>query len=528
MEPTGDTIKKINPLFPFIAVGSLVYAFFYTLLLYQNHSGITYPFWVGGTCFFFFCYLKKCGLTAKKFSVFLLIALLLLGISTCMTDSRILQFFNKTGIFCLFFYMVLHCLYEDKQWDFGHFFCNICTVIFTCFRYLSAPFSEFALYCKAKQLAANKEEGKGKYIFWGILIALPLLFIVLLLLRSADAVFGNLVDRLFSLPTDSVWGKHAVKIGALFLFAFFSSFCLLYRFSDKNLKEEISDKRTAEPVIAITFTGILSFVYAVFCMIQIIYLFAGLGTLPSNYTYASYAREGFFQLVFVCIINLVMVLLCKKYFRENCALKVILTFICCCTYLMIFSSAYRMILYIKVYQLTFLRVFVLWALFVIFLLVTGALAAVYQEKFPLVRYYVITVTVLYIIFSFSHPDYRVAKYNLDHSFIANHNNKQEVIAYTLAENRDLYYLTNLSLDSAPAVFEKLEEMEKNINLDLYDDLSYDYWNWYKLYAERMQRENFDMSFRTFNFSKWIAYRKYTYFYDLHPSFTLSLSSPAAD
>ncbi|WP_353960240.1 DUF4153 domain-containing protein, partial [Klebsiella pneumoniae] len=64
---------------------------------------------------------------------------------------------------------------------------------------------------------------------------------------------------------------------------------------------------------------------------QVIYLFGGLGTLPENYTYASYAREGFFQLVFVCILNLSMVLICKKYFRDNRILKVILTFICSCT-----------------------------------------------------------------------------------------------------------------------------------------------------------------------------------------------------
>ena len=39
-----ENIKKMNPLFPFMAVGSLVYAFFYTLFLYQNKNGITYPF----------------------------------------------------------------------------------------------------------------------------------------------------------------------------------------------------------------------------------------------------------------------------------------------------------------------------------------------------------------------------------------------------------------------------------------------------------------------------------------------------
>ena len=94
----GEDLKSakiLNPLFPFMGIGSLIYAFFYTFFLYKNSSGITYPFFVGGTCLFFFLYLNKSGLTAKKFSVFITVSLMLLGISTCLTDSRILLFFNK-------------------------------------------------------------------------------------------------------------------------------------------------------------------------------------------------------------------------------------------------------------------------------------------------------------------------------------------------------------------------------------------------------------------------------------------------
>ena len=86
MEPIREEIlseenqKKENPLFPFMGIGSLIYAAFYTFCLYKNSSGITYPFFVGGTCLFFFFYLKKSWITAKKFSLFLVISLLLLGL----------------------------------------------------------------------------------------------------------------------------------------------------------------------------------------------------------------------------------------------------------------------------------------------------------------------------------------------------------------------------------------------------------------------------------------------------------------
>ena len=61
MEPVKHETKAFNPLFPFMGIGSLIYAFFYTFFLYKNSSGITYPFFVGGTCLFFFLYLKKSG-----------------------------------------------------------------------------------------------------------------------------------------------------------------------------------------------------------------------------------------------------------------------------------------------------------------------------------------------------------------------------------------------------------------------------------------------------------------------------------
>ena len=39
--------------FPFFAWASAVYALFYTLCLYKNASGITYPFFVAGTLIYF-------------------------------------------------------------------------------------------------------------------------------------------------------------------------------------------------------------------------------------------------------------------------------------------------------------------------------------------------------------------------------------------------------------------------------------------------------------------------------------------
>lgn len=527
-----DQITTIsNPLFPFMGIGSLIYAVLYTFFLYRNSSGITYPFFVGGTCLFFFLYLKKSGITAKKFTIYITISLILLGISTCMTDSRVLIFFNKLGIFCLFFYLVLHCLYEDKKWDLFKYTGSIITIVCSSLLYIFYPFIDLSAFIKAGRTKENRPEGKGKYIICGIIIALPLLFIILLLLGSADAVFGSLLDNIFSLEIDL--GEHFWGISFSLLFAFFASYCIMRRLSDHNLNEEVPDRRTAEPVIGITFTGMISLVYLIFCFIQIVYLFGGWGTLPEDYTYASYAREGFFQLVFVCLINLALVLICMKRFRENKLLRGILTFISLCTYIMTASSAYRMILYIQVYYLTFLRLFVLWALFVISLLMTGALIMIYRENFPLVKYCLIVVTSFYLLFSFSHPDYWIARYNLGHSISAERlqQSRDDGTYYSLEVFKDFSYLKHLSMDAAPVIFQKGSELG-------YDKDNYNYW--FDDYAVSIIRKSYGnklpeppiekgslpgkMSIRSFNFSRWTAYKTYTEYYKTHEAFSNRIAS----
>lgn len=512
MEPMSS--KPENPIFLFMGIGSLIYAFFYTLFLYQNNSGITYPFFVGGTCLFFFLYLKKSGITAKMFSLFPMAALVLLGISTCLTDSWILLFFNRLMIFFLFFYLVLYNLYDDKTWGLPKYAAAIITVACTSLIYLFYPFTDLMDFCRSKRGQESAKDHKVKYIIWGCGIAFPLLLVVFALLCSADAVFSSIFEValtkfFYCLFQGNIWG-----ISCTFLFAFFASYCVMSRISRRDIKEEVPQKRTAEPLIGITFTGILSVVYMLFCFIQIVFLFGGFGTLPEGYTYASYAREGFFQLVFVCFINLVLVLACIRYFRPNLILKGILTFISFCTYIMIASSAYRMLLYIDIYCLTFLRVLVLWGLSVIFFLIIGALILIYKEDFPLVRYFLITVTTLYLLFCFSRPDFFIASYNLYHSSKESVNDTSQ--DYRSGVYNDYYYLKRLSMDAAPVIL-------KNAKAYGYQDST-----WFHSYASHIA-ELTDIhyedskshsssafkkpSLRKWNLSRWMAINSFEKYFD---------------
>lgn len=81
---------------------------------------------------------------------------------------------------------------------------------------------------------------------------------------------------------------------------------------------------------------------------------------------------------------------------------------------MIASSAFRMCLYIQNYRLTFLRVFVLWMLVLIGVLLGGIVAQIYRQTFPLFRYMIVVMTIAVFAFGIVRPDYWIAKYDIAH------------------------------------------------------------------------------------------------------------------
>ena len=459
-----------------MGIGSLIYAFFYTLFLYRNPSGITYPFFAGGSCLLFFYYLKKSAPTAgnmlhgdwpgRKYSLFITACLLLLGFSVCYTDSLPLQILAKLLFFFLFMYLMLSNTYQDKDWDFFTYLGRMITLPFTAIGFLFQPFAALGQFISQRR---QKQE-KNKYfvpVLWGLIIAIPVLCVILLLLGSADMVFGNLLGKLFTFSFPVQVFNNLFWLLFSFLFAFFASYCMLYSLSRQVLQgqETSAARNTKDPVTGITITLLLSLVYFVFCVIQIFYLFCGIGTLPEGYTYAEYAREGYFQLLFVCLFNILLVLLCNRLFKKHRLLQSLLSFICACTCLMIASSAYRMLLYISAYGLTFLRVFVLWTLSVMVLILIGTLILICHSHFPFVKYTLAVIVVPFLLLVFARPDAGIARYNL-------------------ATDRDSWYLHQLSADAAPVILKVDPHFLDEYNTPQKDTV------------------------RSFNFSRWAAYRAY--------------------
>ena len=133
----------------------------------------------------------------------------------------------------------------------------------------------------------------------------------------------------------------------------------------------------------------LLLVYGLFFLSQWpLYTAAFTGVLPSGYTYADYAREGFFQLCAVCAINgliCLFVSLCTRAEQGEALRRGLLTALCLCSLILAATAFSKMVLYIRTYGLTPLRVYSSWAMVLLTAAFLLALVGAYWRKLDLTR-----------------------------------------------------------------------------------------------------------------------------------------------
>ena len=489
-----DTKMKEN--FHIYGIASLLYALLYAVCMFKNDSGLSFLFFIAGTLgYICFCF-RKLEYEVIKNNVFYFVSILLLAVSTFCTDDTRIIVFNKIGIFLLTISMLLGVLHNTKQWNLGKTLSSILKVSFMSLGQIAKPFKDAAWYCKNK---LDRKNSKYLYILLGLVITIPLFVIVLALLTSADAVFRDVTDKILA---NLNFGNVFLFVW-LFFFMFVASYSVLAYLCKKDIKEEVEDKRKWEPLVAIPIATILSGLYLVFSAVQVIFLFIGNMQLPEGYTYAEYAREGFFQLLAVSILNLILVLVGLYYFRPSKVLRGILVVMSLCTFIMIASSAMRMIIYIQYYYLTFLRILVLWTLVVLALIFIGVIIYIVKNDFPLFKYSMIVFTCLYIALSFGKPDYWIAKINVE-SMSADRSDFFKGEAYD-----DYRYLAGLSADAADVLVEWARDA--GCSLDYYYDPTWpfespmedDKWYGYQ-YLKLLRGRVGDPGIWNFNLSRWLA------------------------
>ena len=144
-------------------------------------------------------------------------------------------------------------------------------------------------------------------VLLGVVIAAPLLIIFAALFASADPIFNNILTNVFAFNIESV-------IQHTFFICFWAALTaglLRWSFLGRPFTAiSLASKPVSSIVPMATALALLDFLFLVFVVVQLRYFFGGSGIIEqtSGLTYASYAREGFFQLVVASALVLPIVL----------------------------------------------------------------------------------------------------------------------------------------------------------------------------------------------------------------------------
>lgn len=268
-----------------------------------------------------------------------------------------------------------------------------------CVRYIPVPFRALP--------RARLSTG----IVVGLIISVPVLAVAMLLLCSADAVFEGmftgLVNRLYEADAWALLVKPLLfLLLGLIAFSFLYAQKALERLPEREAKPPFPTGALATPML------LLCALYALFAAVQFIYLFGGREAAAMRGGYAQYARNGFFELVVICALNLLLAGLAVRRSGGARVVRAAAVGMYAFTAVMLASSAWRMSLYTARFGLSFLRLITYWG---IFAMAAVTLAAAWHAVRPETRTWSAAFAVIvasWLLFAYANPEGVIAAYNV--------------------------------------------------------------------------------------------------------------------
>lgn len=430
-------------------IGSLILSILHSILFYEKKPGISMFLFCIACLFFLFYLLEKKERLNNKKAILLSIPILLLSSTYGLFNNETLRVLNGLVILGLTGYMII-CL-ENKKVNLLNTFSKIFNIFIGALEYLGDSCSEIKKVFFIQ--SSDKKIGRGKKIVKAIFITVPIVLIVLALLISADSIFAEMfngiIEKLQNIFTTELITSLFFRIVVLIIVFIYIVTILYNLLQQKTSYAELQNKehKVNKKIDSFTFhciITVLNIIYLVFCLIQITYLFNA-KEMINDFQYADYARQGYFQLIIVSIINLILIVSSNSINNGNKSYTTIMKLaLVLFTIIILISSFYRMYLYEQEYGLTFLRIVVFLAIITELMLMIPTVLYILNKNINLFSSYVIIITAMYIVLNFINIDSLIVKRNVELFY-----EKGEK-----TEDIDMYYLKhNISIDG-------IKEMQK--------------------------------------------------------------------
>ncbi len=454
-----------------MAAGALLFGILFVWLFYGKYPGISIPIFVIAFYALLFAYTRPVLTKEAKFGWFLSIPVFLISLTYALFGNEVLMVLDILALPVLILLQTLLITgVNTYKWHSPGIIADIISGIFArCLLHVFKPIRLLTSLFKNRS-AGDGRRSAGFKVLIGLAISVPLLVILLPLLSSADMVFGKLVDKLPKLFENIKMGELIGRAIAA-LVVFFLSFSYLWSLGHKEhlayntangtVIKTPEQKKRWDPVIVITVTVTVDILYVIFVIIQFAYLFGSFG-LPDGFTYAEYARSGFFELILVSLLNIALLAVTLTYTKKgaaglNMAFRALNSIMIGCTIVMLISAHYRMTLYEQAYGFTFLRIMT--HAFMVFLLVLFVitLARVWVDRLPLLKPYIVAAVIAFTVVNYINVDEMIAKNNVERYYTT----KEIDIEYfrTLSSGA-VDELKKLAKDKDPSVSTQAGEMLK--------------------------------------------------------------------
>lgn len=357
--------------------------------------------------------------------------------------------------------------------------------------------------------AKNTKTKVLRYVLLGLLVTIPFTVVIGALLMSSDEAFRNFMGL----------DKFSEEIGEFLVRFIFAVPVAMLLFS--VMISSVRDKEAVKKMKGRERKGAVNYIVFVTAFVPVILLYIAFfasqfayftsafqSILPDGFTYAEYARQGFFELCGVVAINILMVLLtmllCKK--KDNghysVGVKLVVCVLCLFSLALVAISVAKMIMYTSAYGLTHKRIYTLWLTAFMLLLVVILFAKILMPKFRFWSASFAVFLMLFFVFSFFPTDTVIAKYNVQWYKEGKIGWMGEEALYELNHSA-VPYLDELFDDETKAVNEIDPEWQYYYKT-WYEEGDEDYNDYYETVGKQVSEfysylASFDNGFAGFNF-----------------------------
>ncbi|MBI3956599.1 MAG: DUF4173 domain-containing protein [Candidatus Kerfeldbacteria bacterium] len=464
---------------------SLFFGLLFDYFFYDKIPGIAFPIYcilIVAGLFGLAYFLKK---QIRKQVFWLLVPLIFFSAMVFVRSSELLTLLNVAASLLLLLTIAEVSFGEKVKnflvGDYIKIFLLPFQFIHPLFKTLSTVFS---------RSGAQRDQKKVSQVVKGVVMAIPFLVVFLLLFSSADLIFQKYVSDFITLDIEpqTIFQSLLVLIATLVFLGAYS-----YIFREKGDQIAAQKKSTGQSVGHIESSillGSVNILFFFFILVQVAYLFAGESNISSQgFTYAEYARRGFFELITVALVSLLLLLSTEKYVVKKetdhaLGFKLLSTALTVQVIIIMASAFTRLSLYEEAYGFTTLRLYS--HAFTLFLAVVFCLLLykIYRDKRENTFAFRVFISIVLFLaaINFLNPDAFIARRNIER--------------FAATGKLDTDYLSRLSSDAIPDTIKMVtisnEDLRKGFARKLYwraqnADSPY-FSKWQSLNISRMRAE----------------------------------------